>query len=395
MPKGSLDIRHLVIDPGDMPLRANGLAIVAQRIAAEQKRAGSKVGLFYLLRGSLEEPQDIADAPTRFTPMTGVKMAGRFIRLDKHVVDALTADATDGTIFHIHHGRDPLLLSIASEFRRRGIPYAMTIHGRYSHIFDQENKVVKPLPAIYLRLFERWVLESAHFVQAVTPAEREIIRRVAPRTSCELIFNAAYSSSIDGVPEPPTRMSPSPRFPLFGFCGRYAIEHKGLDLLLKGFAEYRRAGGKGALELVGPGPAREQLEALAKSLSIDEYCQVGGPLFGEEKKKVLRTWDFFVLPSRFDVFPTAGLEAAILGLPLIASKPTGFAEHIVEPPSGFLIAKLSPEAVAKALLLAERVKKDEWPAMSRAAFNMAVSIGDWTLIARRLVELYGRPKSLR
>ncbi|MGO8846970.1 MAG: glycosyltransferase family 4 protein [Methylocella sp.] len=393
--EGSLNIRHLVIDPGDTPLQANGLAIVARRLADEQMRAGHSVTLFYLLKTPLQETNGITDVPMHCLLMTGTKVGGRFVRLDAHVIDALMAEATDNTLFHIHHGRDPLLISITSEFRRRRIPYAMTIHGRYSHIFDQDNHVVRVLPALYLRFIERRVLEAACLVQAVTPAEQEIVRRIAPRAVCELIFNAAYSSRIDGIPQAPTRTSPSSRFPLFGFCGRYAIEHKGLDLLLGGFAEYRRAGGKGTLELVGPGLAREQLAALADSLSVGGCCQIGGPLFGENKKRALQTWDFFVLPSRFDVFPTAGLEAAILGLPLIASKSTGFADRIADAFSGFVIEDLSPHAVARALFLAERVRADEWAQMSRAAFNMAVTMGDWTAIAARLVNLYRRPRAIK
>jgi len=391
--KGPLDIRHLIIDDGKHQLQANGLAIVARRVAEEQMRAGYSVTLFYLLKVPREETSDITDLSMHYLLMTGTKVGGRFVRLDTHIIKALTAEATGDTIFHIHHGRDPLLISITSEFRRRGIPYAMTIHGRYSHIFDHDNNVLRILPALYLRFIERRVLESACFVQAVTPAEREIVRRIAPRAVCELIFNVAYSKRIDGIPQAPTRTSPSSRFPLFGFCGRYAIEHKGLDLLLGGFAEYRRAGGKGTLELVGSGPAREQLAALAGSLSVGEHCQIGGPLFGDDKKRVLRTWDFFVLPSRFDVFPTAGLEAAILGLPLIASKSTGFAQLIVDSLSGFVIEDLSPHAVARALFLAERVRAGEWARMSRASFNMGVSIGDWTAIAARLVDLYRRPRA--
>ena len=389
--KRSLDIRHLIIDPGETSLQANGLAIVARRLADEQMRAGYSVILFYLLNTPLEETNDITGVPIRCVLMTGTKMGGRFVRLDAHVIDALTAEATDNTIFHIHHGRDPLLISITSEFRRRGIPYAMTIHGRYSHIFDQDNHVVRVLPALYLRFIERWVLEAARFVHVVTPAEQEIVRRIAPRTVCELIFHAAYSSRSDGIPQESARKSPSSRFPSFGFCGRYVIEHKGLDLLLGGFAEYRRGGGKGTLELVGLGPAREQLAAMADSLAVGKYCQIGGPLFGEDKKRVLQTWDFFVTPSRYDVFPTASLEAARLGLPLIASKSTGFADHIVDSLSGFVIEELSPHAVAKALFLAERISADEWARMSRAAFNMAVSMGDWSAIAARLVDLYQRP----
>src|SRR5262249_8297326 len=160
-------------------------------------------------------------------------------------------------------------------------------------------------------------------------------------------------------------------------------EHKGLDLLLHGFAEYRRNGGNGKLEMVGLGSGRDELIAMSKSLTVSHCCQVGGPLFGEEKRRVMRTWDYFVMPSRFDVLPTAGLEAAILGVPLVVSKSTGLQDFIADSGCGLVIADLSPASVAEALFNAERVSSDEWSRMSEAAFQMAVSLGDWTAIAER------------
>ena len=356
--------------------------------------AGHSTTLFYLSRSPNEELSLLTSVPSCVLPLSGTWFGTHMIRLNSAIVKALTAETTPSTIFHIHHGRDTVLESLTRQLRKRRIAYVMTIHGRYSHIFDLENRVKKPLPALYLLACERQVLQSALFVQAITPDEERIIRRIAPRAVCALLPNAAYSRRVNGVPQPLLHKIPSSQFPIFGFCGRYAIEHKGLDLLLQGFAEYRRDGGRGRLELIGAGSARDQLIAMAKSLQIANVCCVGGPHFGEDKKQILLGWDYFVVPSRYDVLPTASLEAALLGLPLIVSRMTGYTENISKFRSGFMIEELSPRAVANALLLAEKARAAEWSRISAAAFQMAVSIGDWTDIAARLATLYRQPPSI-
>jgi glycosyltransferase involved in cell wall biosynthesis len=288
----------------------------------------------------------------------------------------------------MHAGREPLLLPVMLRLRKLGIPYAMTIHGRYSHLFDNSGRPTRQLPLLYLKHVERHVLEGAHFVQAVTLAESAIIKRIAPRARVVLISNAAYSSRFDGEPRALERVSPSPNFPVFGFLGRYEIEHKGLDLLVDGFAAYRQAGGKGRLELVGTGPKRDVVSALASERNVAEHVTVDGPRFGDEKARLLAQWDYFVAPSRFDVAPTGPLQGAFAGLPLIVSAETGLREEVQSFGAGVGIEQLDAGAIGKALLKAERCSAAEWAAMSTAARRMSVAIGDWTAVAAKLASLY-------
>ena len=55
--------------------------------------------------------------------------------------------------FHIHAARQPMLLPVIMRLRKLRIPYAMTIHGRYSHLGDGGDSGKKRrLSGLYLRM---------------------------------------------------------------------------------------------------------------------------------------------------------------------------------------------------------------------------------------------------
>jgi len=175
---------------------------------------------------------------------------------------------------------------------------------------------------------------------------------------------------------------------VFGFLGRYAIEHKGLDVLVSGFAAYRKAGRKGSLELVGTGPSRDTLAAMARDLGVGEYVTLDGPRFGSEKARTLASWDYFVMSSRYEGIPIGALEAGLSGLPLILSAGTGLREQVVRFKAGFGIEALTTEGMARAFERAGNASAHEWSAMSAAAYRLGLSVGDWSSTAAQLMRLY-------
>jgi glycosyltransferase involved in cell wall biosynthesis len=386
-----MDIRHLAFDAcAGHDLKANGIYNVARRLAAEQLAAGESARIMFLREKSREMPNEPSDLPMDVLTLAGREVLRRRVSINSDILEALTAGDSRAQFFHIHSARQPLLVPIVWWLRKRGIPYAMTIHGRYSHVFDDNKSLKRRLSTLYLRQVERRILEGAQFVQGVSAAECDIIRRIAPKARVILVPNAAYSSHFEGVPPAPGRTAPSSRYPVFGYLGRYEIQHKGLDLLIAGFARYRAAGGKGVLELAGTGPAREQVAALARDLGVADFVTIDGPRFGEDKTRTLASWDYFVMPSRFEGVPIGALEAGLAGLPLLVSVETGLRESVNEFHAGVGIDALTPDAVAQAMTTAERYNAGEWASMSEAAYRMALSIGDWTAISARLSALYRR-----
>ena len=387
---GAWDVRHVVVADRDAhPSAANGLHGVARQLVREQRAAGHDARLILLTHRPASEPDAV--------PAIGASFRGRTIRLGARAVDAVLAGAGPQTIFHIHGGREPLLIGLAASMDRRGLPYGVTVHGRFSHVYDRSGACLKRSTALYLALAERRMLTRARFVQALSAAEAQILRRVAPASAIAVVGNGVYSSWLGRPPAPPAMREPSADYPHFAFCGRYAVHHKGLDLLLRGFALHRRAGGAGRLTTIGSGPAQAELQALAATLGIADAVSIGGPRFGPDRDAALAGFDYFVMPSRYEGLPLAALEAAAAGLPLLVTEETGLAAEIRLHGAGFPIERLSPEAVHAAFHQASTQPAEALAGQRLAAYRLALSIADWTKISGRLLELYsmdgGRQKS--
>jgi glycosyltransferase involved in cell wall biosynthesis len=234
-------------------------------------------------------------------------------------------------------------------------------------------------------------LHRAKFVHAICPAEGDIVRRIAPKARVHILPNAAYSSQLTGVPQRPERKPAVHNGLLFGYCSRFEIDHKGIDLLIEGFSTYRKAGGRGHLEMIGTGPAGSRIEDLVTAHDLSGIARVLGPRFGRDKERAMWDWRFFVLTSRFDVMPTACLEAALAGLPVVVTRETNIATYVEEYQAGVTVGALTADAIAEALFAAERIPPERWHAISENAYRMAVEISDWTRVAATLNKLYREP----
>jgi glycosyltransferase involved in cell wall biosynthesis len=103
------------------------------------------------------------------------------------------------------------------------------------------------------------------------------------------------------------------------YVGRLSQE-KGLTPLIRGFAAASRNAPDAGLLLVGDGPIRGELEALARQLNLgpDRIHFVGRVPIGEVPRW-LRAGDVFALTSPSEGFSCALLEAMSAGLPSVVS----------------------------------------------------------------------------
>ncbi|NUB13984.1 glycosyltransferase [Azospirillum brasilense] len=388
-----LDIRHVVIQPAIAhPSSANGLHNVVRSLIAEQRAMGDDARLCLFS----DDPDALtgipADCPAQRFPLGGPRLSGRSLTIAEATLDRLLEGAGPDTVVHIHGAVKPLFAALARGLHRRGVAYGVTLHGQCSHIYDIAGRVRRRLPAAWLRVFDGPAFARARFVHAITEEEAAIVRRAAPTTAVRLLPNTAWSARHGALPAPIPRAAPYNGRPTFGYCARYEIEHKGVDLLIDGFAAYRRAGGRGVLELAGSGPARTELERRANAHGLGTHIRIHGPIFGAEKTAMMAGWHYFALTSRFDVMPTGCLEAALSGLPLIVTRETGLVPYVEGHGAGFGVSALTAEAVADALMRAERTGPGAWQSMAANAHRMVVAIGDWGRIAGRLrAAAYGRP----
>ena len=143
----------------------------------------------------------------------------------------------------------------------------------------------------------------------------------------------------------PVRLPP-PRKRLLAM-GRMTSQ-KGFDLLLEAFSSLAPEFPDWTLTILGDGEDREKLEAQAKKLMLEDRIQMPGSV--KEPEPILRGSDLYVLPSRFEGFPLALLEAMGCGLPCVAFDcPTGPGEIIDHGRTGLLVPSGDVDALAKAL----------------------------------------------
>lgn len=108
--------------------------------------------------------------------------------------------------------------------------------------------------------------------------------------------------------------------PFFLSLGRLDIVHKGLDVLLRAFAEVHAQLPGVELVLAGRGRDGAALEALARRLEIAGAVRVLGPVSDDRQLELLGQAMAVVMPSRFEGFGLAAVEALAAGAPLIATE---------------------------------------------------------------------------
>lgn len=141
---------------------------------------------------------------------------------------------------------------------------------------------------------------------------------------------------------------------------------KGFDILMRAMAEVRP---RASLVLVGEGPEEGALRDLARQVGVSERVAFAG--FLGNPYPVIAGASVFVLPSRYEGFPNALVEAMSLGVPCVASRcPTGPEEIVTDGVDGLLVPVDDPWAVAAAVnrLLDDAALRDR---LGRAARDRA------------------------
>jgi glycosyltransferase involved in cell wall biosynthesis len=172
------------------------------------------------------------------------------------------------------------------------------------------------------------------------------------------------------------------------------MQHKGLDLLLSGFALYLKCGGQGELWIIGGGTERRDLEVMAAQLGVESNVTFYGEIHGAEKTYILEQADCFMHVSRWDGMPLACLEAAAMALPLIISPATNLVEQVLAYNAGFEVPEPSAKAVAQSMAHAF----DAWRAgvldvQGANAARMVESIFSWQRVGLELTQAITRANS--
>ena len=167
------------------------------------------------------------------------------------------------------------------------------------------------------------------------------------------------------------------------FLGRIQYEAKGLDLALEALAHL--ADTDVTLVVAGDGPDLGRVEERAGALGLGDRVVCRGRVEGAEKWDLLAGAQALVLPSRYETFGLAALEALAVGTPVVGFAIPALAE-IVRPGCGHLVPPFDAGALAGACR-GVLVDPEHRRALGKAARARAADF-DWDRAARAQEQAY-------
>ncbi|MBK7888665.1 MAG: glycosyltransferase [Bacteroidetes bacterium] len=287
-----------------------------------------------------------------------------------------------GTIFHIHWAFINDFYKVVSLLKDLKIPFVYTPHGAFNKVALEKNKWVKK---VYFNRYEKVILKEAKKVQFLGQSEFDNMANLMRLQNKVVVPNGQDFKELNFEFHKMQRR----QSPVFGFCGRLDIYYKGLDLLVEGFAAYCKKGGEGELWLIGDGPDRPKLEALSKSLHVNDRIVFMGARYGKDKLNRIANMDLFCHPSRSEGSPTAVLEAGALGIALMVSTATNVGQEVEQYGAGLHLRKSTSKTIETTLsTFHDLYLSKEYLKMGERAREMVAEEFNWNAIAGRMLEIY-------
>lgn len=257
--------------------------------------------------------------------------------------------------------------------RELGVPVVLSARGTDLNLFTR-------MPAI-APLIRRNLEQARHVICVSSDLARIAREHGADPARLSVIGNGVDPDLFRPRPRAEARASlglpPDPKLIL---SVGHLVELKGFRLLLEAFARLGTEGG--LLALVGEGPERPRLEALAASLGVADRVLLPGAVRQDRLGPWYASADAFALMSSREGWPNVVTEAQAMGLPVIGTRVGAMEDLIPDPGLGTLLAERSADALEPALRAA--LAKD-W---DRGAIAAAGGRRTWDAVADRLQPLF-------
>jgi len=260
------------------------------------------------------------------------------LAIAKAIASHCKAQGTD--IVHTHGFKENVLGVLGKELAR--VRYSVrTVHGNPEHgfTFTKPHKWLISRLDIWLgRLRQQAVIAvSSQLEQTLEPTFPGKVRK---------IFNFVNVEKIQRTWPPEIKNSQKHEIVL-GIVGRL-VPVKRVDLFIKAIALLKEQGYECRGAIIGNGPLEEQLKNLAFELGISDRISFKG--FVNPALKEIRNLDALVMPSDHEGLPMTLLEAAALGIPVVAHNVGGIPEVVKDWKLAALVDQQTPSAYAEKIL---------------------------------------------
>jgi len=226
-----------------------------------------------------------------------------------------------------------------------------------------------------------WLVEESgyklyHDFVALSTSGADYIRKRQPRANLEILPNAMEPVAFQFQHEPEENF--------ITYMGRIDFHQKGLDLLLKAFAQIAPHT-DAKLRIIGGGSDESQMHALITELGIGARVEVLGRINGNERLRLLARSKLVALPSRYETSCLVAYEALGCAKPMLTFDVRGF-EGLVTPASGLRVPPFDIEAYGYALL--ELLQNDALRHTKAEGARQLAQNFSWERTAQAQLEFY-------
>jgi glycosyltransferase involved in cell wall biosynthesis len=224
---------------------------------------------------------------------------------------------------------------LAAIFARNLPRTIISMHGYYSSEPGTVSRMGNALTPIFGRIAAATICVSDGLIDYF------VNTWFLPRHKATRIYNPVM---VTAKVQPPSVAELAARAPIILAVGRL-VDYKNYPMLLHAFAKLKTK--NAVLNILGEGPDREIIKALAVQLGIESRVKMLG--YQASPWEYYSQAKCFVLPSNSESFGNVVVEALAQGLPVIATKCHGPLEIITHSTLGTLVERGNSDEMAAAL----------------------------------------------
>lgn len=286
------------------PAAFGGLERVLADLLPAMARKGVSVDCIAVLEPGIPQPAFLTALSASGVNVVIVRVGAReYARERREVLRQLAR--LGSTIVHTHGYRSDMLIGTAA--RRAEYAVVSTLHG-----FTRQGWRGRLYEWLQIRSVRKFVA----VVAVSTPLAKELEHRGVPREKIHIILNgiSADASTLVSRVEARHALDLPQDVPVIGWIGRLS-EEKNPELAMATLAKIGPS--QALLAVVGDGPLRTQVEAVAKRLGVRDRVRLLGPV--PEAGRLVRAFNVVLLTSRTEGTPMVILEAALGEVPVVAT----------------------------------------------------------------------------
>jgi glycosyltransferase involved in cell wall biosynthesis len=235
--------------------------------------------------------------------------------------------------------------------------------------------------SFFNRILIRFLLRRCDAVATVSEYWRSYVAKMVPQNKVWIIPNPVEAKKFLELKEKGFERKKV----IFLFAGAIT-SYKGIRDLLEAVQKARDSMQTAKVRIIGDGDLMDECQKKVKEEQLDDTISFLGYVSEEEKIRLFRTSDVFVLPSHMDAFPVAILEAMSAGMPVVSTMVGGIPSIVHEGETGFLVPPGDINALSQRMIrLIE--DPDLREKMGQRAAKYVSENFDVELVARRLNEL--------